>query len=341
MGSGRPQGPCAVAEPTNDEVARLNGHRPDPKDLELQRQLVILALMDHVSLLQGTLYHGYQQIIDNGVVGVEAVKIYQRQRNPPPALTDGSPIGPPVMVLAPQAASMPEKNGMPNTGMIPYGHHSRFEEDFERVELLGRGGFGEVWRCRHRVDKHEYAVKAVHYSTNWRDAARVKERVEREAVTWASISHPNIVRYHNTWSEQRLESFQAPARHGRHMPALPAPEESEAGLQIEEIFSLDDSTDGGVIFQELSSSAEGPGSDEAEAAKPKTPEAVEARDLVPLHRRPNRGPGQVVPVASTALVSPSVRASQGCNEDQDLRFQWFSYPPRTRIRLCAHGLQVV
>lgn len=32
-------------------------------------------------------------------------------------------------------------------------------QDFERVELLGRGAFGEVWRCRHRLDGQEYAVK--------------------------------------------------------------------------------------------------------------------------------------------------------------------------------------
>jgi hypothetical protein len=32
------------------------------------------------------------------------------------------------------------------------GVYSRFEQDFDKLELMGRGAFGEVWRCRHRLD---------------------------------------------------------------------------------------------------------------------------------------------------------------------------------------------
>lgn len=79
---------------------------------------------------------------------------------------------------------------------------SRFEQDFERLELLGRGAFGEVWRCKHRLDGREYAVKAVKYLTNGADGGRLERRVLREAQTMANLDmHPGVVRYHTSWLE--------------------------------------------------------------------------------------------------------------------------------------------
>jgi len=85
------------------------------------------------------------------------------------------------------------------------GAQSRFEQDFERLELLGRGAFGEVWRCRHRLDRREYAVKAVRYrkdSTDGTDDGQLEQRVAREAQTLAGlVTHPGVLRYHNSWVE--------------------------------------------------------------------------------------------------------------------------------------------
>jgi serine/threonine protein kinase len=36
---------------------------------------------------------------------------------------------------------------------------SRLHQDFEVLEELGAGAFGQVYRCRHRLDGSEYAVK--------------------------------------------------------------------------------------------------------------------------------------------------------------------------------------
>lgn len=86
---------------------------------------------------------------------------------------------------------------------LPTGRvQSRFEQDFERLELLGRGAFGEVWRCRHRLDGREYAVKAVRYRADSADGGQLEGRVKREAQTLASLAvHPGVLRYHNSWVE--------------------------------------------------------------------------------------------------------------------------------------------
>lgn len=38
---------------------------------------------------------------------------------------------------------------------------SRYREEFEELSVLGRGGYGIVYHCKHRLDGNEYAVKKV------------------------------------------------------------------------------------------------------------------------------------------------------------------------------------
>eukprot|EP00937_MAST-01D_sp_MAST-1D-sp2_P005485 g5485.t1 len=81
---------------------------------------------------------------------------------------------------------------------------SRFDTEFERLELLGRGHYGTCWKCVKRLDGCAYAVK----QTN----RRVRGSADRELVlkeVWAlsglcaqSVSDcPSIVRYFNAWLE--------------------------------------------------------------------------------------------------------------------------------------------
>ena len=62
--------------------------------------------------------------------------------------------------------------------------------NFEIVELLGRGGMGEVWRARDARLKREVAIKVLPAAMA-RDPDRIA-RFEREARAASALNHPMI-----------------------------------------------------------------------------------------------------------------------------------------------------
>src|SRR5450755_735968 len=67
--------------------------------------------------------------------------------------------------------------------------------NFEIVELLGRGGMGEVWRARDSRLKRDVAIKVLPAALA-RDPDRIA-RFEREARAASALNHPNIVVVHD------------------------------------------------------------------------------------------------------------------------------------------------
>ena len=67
--------------------------------------------------------------------------------------------------------------------------------NFEIVDLLGRGGMGEVWRARDARLKREVAIKVLPAGLA-RDPDRIA-RFEREARAASALNHPNIVVVHD------------------------------------------------------------------------------------------------------------------------------------------------
>jgi serine/threonine protein kinase len=132
---------------------------------------------------------------------------------------------------------------------------SRLDKDFERLELLGKGAFGEVWRCKHRIDGKEYAIKMVRFTGRGLDGPGVEEHVLREVHTWASLSHAKIAGYKNAWIEgdwnRPVSEWIGPSSQaiGVNAPAKQqvssVPSEYSAGSGISSGF--DDSA--GVIFE--------------------------------------------------------------------------------------------
>ena len=61
---------------------------------------------------------------------------------------------------------------------------------YQIVELIGRGGMGEVFRARDTRLGREVAIKVLHDDVS-RDQERLA-RFEREAHLLASLNHPNI-----------------------------------------------------------------------------------------------------------------------------------------------------
>ena len=76
--------------------------------------------------------------------------------------------------------------------------YSRYLTDFEEIEWLGRGAFGDVVKVKNKLDGRYYAIKKVpldpHDSLN-------NQRILREVVTISRLHHVYVVRYYQAWIE--------------------------------------------------------------------------------------------------------------------------------------------
>lgn len=73
---------------------------------------------------------------------------------------------------------------------------STIEEYFEFGERLGHGGFGTVYKARHRFLKMDFAVKVFEPSFDDGNPADL-DRFFREARVLLSLNHPQIVRFYD------------------------------------------------------------------------------------------------------------------------------------------------
>lgn len=83
---------------------------------------------------------------------------------------------------------------------------SRYHQEFEELNMLGRGGYGIVYHARNRLDNQEYAIKKVPLSTSRLQRIQDHGEVEvnevlKEIRTLSRLDHPNIVRYYAGWIE--------------------------------------------------------------------------------------------------------------------------------------------
>ncbi|XP_064643150.1 eukaryotic translation initiation factor 2-alpha kinase 1-like [Lineus longissimus] len=93
---------------------------------------------------------------------------------------------------------------------------TRYETEFTEICTLGKGGFGNVFRVRHKLDGCEYAVKIIRFRNSNPD---VCVKIVREVKVLARLSHDNIVRYNNAWVEDNPRT--APSLATNHeYPAL-------------------------------------------------------------------------------------------------------------------------
>uniref|UniRef100_A0A671VI25 Eukaryotic translation initiation factor 2-alpha kinase 2 n=1 Tax=Sparus aurata TaxID=8175 RepID=A0A671VI25_SPAAU len=67
----------------------------------------------------------------------------------------------------------------------------RFTSEYDHMKLLGRGGFGWVYKATNKLLKKDYAVKIV----------RWEEKSLQEVGTLSDLHHLNIVRYYTFWME--------------------------------------------------------------------------------------------------------------------------------------------
>ncbi|CAH0728599.1 unnamed protein product, partial [Brenthis ino] len=81
--------------------------------------------------------------------------------------------------------------------------HSRLNEEFEVLDWLGKGAFGDVLKVRNKLDGGFYAIK--HVKLNPKNVELYK-KITREVKLLSRLNHENVVRYYNAWIETIIES---------------------------------------------------------------------------------------------------------------------------------------
>ncbi|THW15132.1 kinase-like protein [Aureobasidium pullulans] len=120
-------------------------------------------------------------------------------------------------------------------GILP-GHpllnSTRYTRDFEEFGILGKGGYGTVFRCKHNLDGRHYAIKKIPLGPTRMRKIQENGQAELDHIlvevrTLARLEHPNIVRYHSGWIEWAPlpSAKQAIEHNGRKL--LEAPRDSQ------------------------------------------------------------------------------------------------------------------
>ena len=103
--------------------------------------------------------------------------------------SDGSDLSRELTVATPMPASGARRPGAPS---VEFGTTL---DHFEILELLGAGGFGEVYRARDTRLERMVAIKVLPEEFAL-DADR-RERFRREATAASALNHPNICTVHD------------------------------------------------------------------------------------------------------------------------------------------------
>jgi serine/threonine protein kinase len=82
---------------------------------------------------------------------------------------------------------------------------SRYEREFQELNLVGRGGFGAVYKARNRLDGSLYAVKKTQFQLRPKEAFTMRGKSDAflsEVALLSKMDHPHVVRYYAAWLEE-------------------------------------------------------------------------------------------------------------------------------------------
>jgi len=82
-------------------------------------------------------------------------------------------------------------------------HRKRSKGEFEFSELVGQGGFGEIYKAYDTVDQKVVAIKQLYHHG---DLSKL-ERIDREIEIHSKLNHPKIVQYYGFFSDQVSKSI--------------------------------------------------------------------------------------------------------------------------------------
>lgn len=145
----------------------------------------------------------------------------------PANIDDGADTGPPSLL----------NNTVPT--------HSRLQAEFEVLEWLGRGGFGDVFKVRNRLDGCIYALKRILLN---RSSRLLDRKIMREVKLLSRLNHENIVRYYHSWIEVTTEAPNEDGASASQDWSIRKPE-SEHPFGSVRLSSSDEDDDDMVVFE--------------------------------------------------------------------------------------------
>lgn len=82
--------------------------------------------------------------------------------------------------------------------------HSRLQTEFETLNYIGKGAFGDVLKVRNILDNRQYAIKRIPLSSKNK---QLYKKMTREVELLSKLNHENVVRYFNSWIETQTASI--------------------------------------------------------------------------------------------------------------------------------------
>jgi len=101
-----------------------------------------------------------------------------------------------------------KKNDLNISELYSFKQQSKFFDDkrlvrnFEDFSMIGKGGFGKVFKARHKLDSSWYAIKMIELMVS-KGENLSKHKVVREVKTMTKLEDKNVVRYFTCWFESK------------------------------------------------------------------------------------------------------------------------------------------
>ncbi|XP_006747170.1 eukaryotic translation initiation factor 2-alpha kinase 1 [Leptonychotes weddellii] len=127
---------------------------------------------------------------------------------------------------------------------------SRYLNEFEELAVLGKGGYGRVYKVRNKLDGQYYAIKKILINGATKTDCM---KVLREVKVLAGLQHPNIVGYHTAWIEH-VHVAQTRDRISIQLPSLEVMSDKEDDRN--QHVKNDESNSSSIIFAEFTSEKE-------------------------------------------------------------------------------------
>lgn len=118
---------------------------------------------------------------------------------------------------------------------------SRLQKEFEKINFIGEGSYGQVLKVIHKLDHRCYAIKCIDLP----DETEIGKKMTQEAKLLSRLNHENVVRYFASWieTEVRVESRNFEGEDSE----IYSSEESSSYI-VKSSHNYDDDSDDGIEF---------------------------------------------------------------------------------------------